>query len=82
MKKIIMASIVVISLASCGNNADNSSSSDAGGTNVTPNTSAPSTLDSTTHDATGITNSNVISTDTAAMNNALPKRSMDRDSVK
>ena len=81
MKKILMASIIVIGLASCGGNNSDNSSTDAG-TNTTPNTSAPSTMDTTTHDANGITNSNVISTDTNAMKNALPKKSMDRDSVK
>lgn len=62
MKKAIFIPALLMALVSCGNATDNPQES-----NDTLGTS-PSAIDAETQHPTGVTNQNVISTDTAAMN--------------
>jgi len=65
MKKILIASVLFTVLYSCsGNTADNITS---GNTADSAGLTNPITIDTTKH-PTGVDNSSVISTDTAAMN--------------
>lgn len=65
MRKIVMCSVLLIALASCGGNTDTNATHADSANNAGMTTS--STPDST-KPGDGTINSNVISTDTAAMN--------------
>ena len=66
MKKLFFFSALVIALASCNNGSSSADSVDRDTTNAAGLTN-PSAIDTVKH-GDGIINSNVISTDTAAMN--------------
>lgn len=61
MKKAFLSLGLVIALVSCSNNGESTTDKDHAG-----NSDKPAAIDTTQH-GTGITNQNVISTDTAAM---------------
>jgi hypothetical protein len=67
MKKLSILSILIIALYSCSGNSSNSDNSVAGDTTNKTGLTNPTAIDTTKHPS-GMDNSNVISTDTAAMN--------------
>jgi hypothetical protein len=75
MKKLCVVTVLFIAMGSCsgsssGNNADTGNTTDTAGlTN-------PTAIDTTKH-PTGMDNSNVISTDTAAMNTSNAYKKLD-----
>ena len=75
MKRLYVVSVLFIAMSSCsgsssGNNADTGNTTDTAGlTN-------PTAIDTTKH-PTGMDNSNVISTDTAAMNTSNAYKKLD-----
>ena len=75
MKKLCVVTVLFIAISSCsgsssGNNADTNNNTDTAGlTN-------PTAIDTTKH-PTGMDNSNVISTDTAAMNTSNAYKKLD-----
>ena len=75
MKKLCVVTVLIIAISSCsgsssGNNAD------AGNTTDTSGLTNPTAIDTTKH-PTGMDNSNVISTDTAAMNTSNAYKKLD-----
>lgn len=75
MKKISIFSLLLIALTSCsGNSTDNNSG--AGNTTDSSGLTNPVAIDTTKH-PTGVDNSNVISTDTAAMNTSNAYKKLD-----
>lgn len=75
MKKLCIVCVLFISLASC---SGNSSNNDAGTGNTTDSAGLtnPTAIDTTKHPG-GMINSNVISTDTAAMNTSNAYKKLD-----
>ncbi len=75
MKKIWLGSFLFISLCSCsGNSSDNASVN--GNNTDSAGLTNPVAIDTTKH-PTGVDNSNVISTDTAAMNTGNAYKKLD-----
>lgn len=67
MKKILFGLALITFIASCGNSENNEANTDL------RNEEAPAAIeDTSTVHSGGIINQNVISTDTAAMNNGFP----------
>jgi hypothetical protein len=75
MKKLSVASLLFIALGSCGGDPSNNNAAAGDTTNKTGLTN-PVTIDTTKH-PTGMDNSNVISTDTAAMNTSNAYKKLD-----
>jgi len=73
MKKLSIVSVVTLALCSCGGNSSNNNAGDS--TNKTGLTN-PISIDTTKH-PTGMDNSNVITTDTAAMNTSNAYKKLD-----
>jgi hypothetical protein len=68
MKRLCMVSMLFIAITSCGgNSSDNDATNTTGNTTDTGGLTNPTAIDTTKH-PTGMDNSSVISTDTAAMN--------------
>ncbi len=65
MKKLIIVSVLFIALNSCGGSSDDNAAN--GNTTDSAGLTNPTAIDTTKH-PTGMDNSSVISTDTAAMN--------------
>jgi hypothetical protein len=66
MKKLALGSMIVLALFSCNSGGNENNTGTEGG--PSPATENPSAIeDSSTQHPTGITNQNVISTDTSAM---------------
>ncbi len=74
MKKLLIVSAIFISLTSCNSNGNSGSNAVTGDTTNSTGLTNPSAIDTTKHPS-GVDNSDVISTDTAAMNtqNAINK---------
>ena len=75
MKKTIIASLLLIALNSCGGNSSDNNSVAGDTTNSTGLTN-PTAIDTTKHPS-GVDNSNVISTDTPAMNTSNSYKKLD-----
>ena len=71
MKKIWIGLLVIVALDSCSGNSSNNSE-----TTDNPGLTNPSAIDTTKHPS-GMDNSNVISTDTAAMNTSNAYKKVD-----
>lgn len=75
MKKLLSGSILFIALTSCGGNPSDNNAA-VGDTTDSGGLTNPITIDTTKH-PTGVDNSNVISTDTAAMNTSNAYKKLD-----
>ena len=75
MKKIWIGSFLFISLCSCGGNSTDNASANGNNTDSTGLTN-PVTIDTTKHPS-GVDNSNVSSTETAAMNTSNAYKKLD-----
>ncbi len=67
MKKLCIISALFISLSSCNNSTNNDEDNNKSNTTDSSDLTNPSAIDTVKH-PTGMDNSSVISTDTAAMN--------------
>ncbi len=74
MKKIFITSVIFIFLSSCSNSSNNDG--DKGNSTDSAGLTNPVAIDTTKH-PTGVDNSNVISTDTAAMNTGNAYKKLD-----
>ena len=75
MKKTIIASFLLVALTSCGGSLSDNNEAAGDTTNNTGLTN-PTAIDTTKHPS-GVDNSNVISTDTAAMNTSNAYKKLD-----
>ena len=75
MKKIWIGSFLFVALAGCGGSSSDNASGDENNTDSTGLTN-PVTIDTTKH-PTGMDNSSIISTDTAAMNTSNAYKKLD-----
>ena len=75
MKKTIIASFLLVALNSCGGSSSDNNEVAGDTTNNTGLTN-PTAIDTTKHPS-GVDNSNVISTDTAAMNTSNAYKKLD-----
>ncbi len=75
MKKIWIGSLLLIALTGCGGNSSGNNAAAGDSTNNAGLTN-PVTIDTTKH-PTGMDNSNIISTDTAAMNTSNAYKKLD-----
>lgn len=75
MNKLCIVSALFILLSSCGGNSTDNASANGNNTDSTGLTN-PVTIDTTKH-PTGMDNSNIISTDTAAMNTSNAYKKLD-----
>jgi len=75
MKKTIIASLLLIALNSCGGDSTDNNGV-AGDTTNNAGLTNPTAIDTTKHPS-GVDNSNVISTDTAAMNTSNSYKKLD-----
>ena len=74
MKKLCVVTVLFIAISSCSGSS--SGNGDTGNTTDTSGLTNPTAIDTTKH-PTGMDNSNVISTDTAAMNTSNAYKKLD-----
>lgn len=75
MKKLCVVTVLFIAISSCGGSSSGSNAN-TGNTSDTSGLTNPTAIDTTKH-PTGMDNSNVISTDTAAMNTSNAYKKLD-----